>query len=518
MSCGGGDDMVNCKQYEGLLIVTPFYVRVKSHEREHLMIRLPNELVLQVFENTLDSSCDPFLFTITRYYFLHSFSFLIFMSSVCRSWRSVGINAPQLWTSILVSPKLPLVISELFFNRSGTCLVDVTLEFLHVYDVGDTYIRQATQLVASHLLRTRALAATFRFMSAFDIAAHAFATVSTPNLQSAALTLLYGHPWNPPADGHSSILANAGHLKLQGICLRCAPPLKNLTHLDICGFNPTRLEFSMLFTDCPLLETLVLHDFECCQSDESEVSSPIVAPSLRTLAISFGLEHVESSCPCPFALLSTPKLEYLEISDPSSSLQLRDHFANLSTQHVRHLVLQGVVIGMKNAEFYHSFSEISQLDVLKTVGDVDFLTRKWMANGTMIPLSEFPFPRLVSITFESFSPSRDLRWLLETAAACIADRGQFSIEVPASNQPELADMSELLKQCGDLLKTSFFDSTPVRLLDTPDSWDEMHGPIDLDFDSWDDSVDADPDWEDYFEDTHDEWEDYAEEIDYHDGW
>lgn len=64
------------------------------------------------------------------------------VSSVCRHWRTVALNTPQLWTTVPVTSKATMSMMSEYLGRSGGRPIDVNIVILHpdsLYETDDHY-------------------------------------------------------------------------------------------------------------------------------------------------------------------------------------------------------------------------------------------------------------------------------------------------------------------------------------------------------------------------------------------
>ncbi|EJD05144.1 uncharacterized protein FOMMEDRAFT_154332 [Fomitiporia mediterranea MF3/22] len=104
---------------------------VDSDNSTRLACQLPPELLLHIFEHTLDTSINDYRLP------SHSQTAApLVLSWVCSSWRRLAITTPRLWTSISLgshgsSPACDAWILDLFISRSG---IKYPLSFAMNYD------------------------------------------------------------------------------------------------------------------------------------------------------------------------------------------------------------------------------------------------------------------------------------------------------------------------------------------------------------------------------------------------
>lgn len=90
-------------------------------------------------------------------------------------------------------------------------------------------------------------------------------------------------------------------------------PLPCLTFLRVDRLNTRMEDLQNLLDSCPLLETLIIRQFEMTLPFAENSGRKIIAPSLRSLAVNFDDSHL-ADCGCFLPLLSAPNLEYLEVA------------------------------------------------------------------------------------------------------------------------------------------------------------------------------------------------------------
>ncbi|TFK41226.1 hypothetical protein BDQ12DRAFT_431039 [Crucibulum laeve] len=278
---------------------------------------LPDDVILEIVKAGL------------QYDYLAStpIPFQITMSALCQHWRRVIINSPTLWQNIDVVSYTDYNL-DLFFERSNPALINVSFDAMTLprFRFQQQNYPRVLKMLKSNSDRLRTL--VIRVGSSMEI--HLFTEplrgCELPNLQNLTL-----HCLTPECNitTHTRLLPQANgirYLRKMGICSKCAPPLVDLTCLDIHLYQPSIAEFRNLLHDCPALATLILRNFGPSQDNSEDLACPalIEAPSLRSLGLHFDGFHSECNCTCPLSLLVAENLEYLE-TDQSSVAYLQAH-------------------------------------------------------------------------------------------------------------------------------------------------------------------------------------------------
>ncbi|EGN99389.1 hypothetical protein SERLA73DRAFT_182349 [Serpula lacrymans var. lacrymans S7.3] len=88
---------------------------------------LPNELLAQIFEESKEAYVDDLEQG-------RSCCSLV-ISHVCRRWRFVAVNTPRLWTTVHITPRRSLLLSQTYIERSGCHLVDIILDYRYFEEI-----------------------------------------------------------------------------------------------------------------------------------------------------------------------------------------------------------------------------------------------------------------------------------------------------------------------------------------------------------------------------------------------
>jgi hypothetical protein len=246
----------------------------------------------------------------------HPFPLLV--SSVNRHWRNVATNLPTLWCDVLVSYDRPREATSLWLERSGkSCLLDVTFDARGRDRVG--MLACFRDVVLPHLSRWRRLVVKATSHANLYPISGLLKNASASRLQELQLdithTMWYFH--QPLLTGGTPSLRS---LILRHPCPLCPVGFKNLVSLDIRPSSSRIIDICELITASPGLTDLTIRGLYAGIHGSEEEGRVIYANSLRSLAFSFAHDHPPDCCCCLFSLLSTPNLEYLEISTPSTRL------------------------------------------------------------------------------------------------------------------------------------------------------------------------------------------------------
>ncbi|KAI5898370.1 uncharacterized protein SCHCODRAFT_02611885 [Schizophyllum commune H4-8] len=299
-------------------------VRLSSNRSPSPISNLPVELLLAIFKTGIPISFDP------TWYLYASKPLEVAVSQVCKLWRSITIDAAELWTVICVRPTNATSRRRAheYAHRSRDQPVTV-----HVYfqEFGTIFFGPpGVDLLKLLAPRLRELILTDpqgeyigRVLECFDEA---------PNLQRLEYAQtpvrgdLVNHDRHSPADEPASDpgaphFPSLRHLKANHVCLICLPPLVNLVSLHVTNLssdNPTVL--AGIIHDCPALHTLVLPKFQLRWKENPYNATRvqpvpiIVAPSIKRFAAQFtSVPYQPRRRSEPTIRLSMPNLEYFEL-------------------------------------------------------------------------------------------------------------------------------------------------------------------------------------------------------------
>jgi len=236
------------------------------------------------------------------------------LCTVCRSWRELILHTPVLWTDIHIPTSAPFD-NFIFFERSSPALIDVTFSSVSTWASAVMHLHaRVSDLISKHIHRLRSL--TICILSPQELAPllQSWKQQDAPNFQHLSIDTLAGHP------AHEVVLSQPNvnalrYLNLYEFDFYGFPSLPCLTNLEVSRMSPTPRQMRTLFTSCPILDTLVIRRMgspEKSRDDPTEMSQ-VDAPFLRSLAFNLDSDH-DNTCNCAFPYLSTPNLEYLEIS------------------------------------------------------------------------------------------------------------------------------------------------------------------------------------------------------------
>ncbi|KAK6991775.1 F-box domain-containing protein [Favolaschia claudopus] len=108
-------------------------VQQRLHSYKYPVLTLPNEIVAEIFLHFLPPypEVPPLLGDLSPLHFTH----------ICRQWRDIACNTPQLWTAIDLNPRnvdnLPitlegtLALTGLWVSRSGHCPLSIRMGSQH---------------------------------------------------------------------------------------------------------------------------------------------------------------------------------------------------------------------------------------------------------------------------------------------------------------------------------------------------------------------------------------------------
>ncbi|KAK7059021.1 hypothetical protein VNI00_001645 [Paramarasmius palmivorus] len=427
------------------------------------------------------------------------------LTRVCRSWESLAIAAPCLWTTVLIKYGGDVHNAPLFINRADPCSFDIHIE-IQGLSLRDT--ETIGNLLVTNASRLRTLKLT-------DFTHHEAETFTNLLSQTAwpALEVVdfKSDMWS--MDNHVvpfvSKLNTLRSLTLKGRMLdfqTSSPAWSNLTYLNVRKLHPRLAQLQELFASAPQLKTLYLPCLErIIEQDELEGvvdRSVIDASSLRTLSVGMG-HNGEDDCSCPLSYLRMPNLEtlcvngivYRTVGNHFSRSEMADSLTTLRLSHMD--------ITSSDATFYRTLHNVRRLELIAT-NDADLLSQPPVLaqQATSIP----PFPSLASIAY--FPDTReDISWLGNLTREMAPDRNPILVEVLRRHYAE-----DLLNELPP--KTNIVLCTDPPGADFPLDEDD---PFEMDPSEWGSEDDPFVDYEydhDWYYSDEEEW--YGHEDDFDD--
>lgn len=260
--------------------------------------------------------------------------------AVSSRWRELVIKNPLCWTHVNIGSNIyPTVMSS--FTRSGPAqLVDVTMDF-HTMTANDVSVQEACSVTMKHHNQIRSLEVlnlphwmTF----AYFLEIWKRNGTTTPNLKIISIAAAHRH--SNLEDITLRVFPKDDNKWLGAISVECLtlmffnpfvlPRMKNLKFLEMSTVGVPNNVLGHIFDASPLLETLVLHQYEAHGHQNHSTNHPIIAPSLRYLAIGnskkcLSVEHTRDD----FSRLSIPNLEGLEVLHCKWCTRRFQHLGNL---------------------------------------------------------------------------------------------------------------------------------------------------------------------------------------------
>ncbi|KZP25084.1 hypothetical protein FIBSPDRAFT_929385 [Athelia psychrophila] len=99
-------------------------VKFQRNSRAPVLL-LPPEILGYIFEIVVNGRTRPFQ------------HLPMLLSGICRVWREVSISNPHLWTNIRVGTDKPKALSDLYFQRSKAC--DLNVYYVHEAPIPGTF-------------------------------------------------------------------------------------------------------------------------------------------------------------------------------------------------------------------------------------------------------------------------------------------------------------------------------------------------------------------------------------------
>jgi hypothetical protein len=438
--------------------------RVRPYDTIH---SLPNELLVAIFKAgslTKLKRCE--------------IPFPLLVSSICRYWRDVTINTPDIWTNIHISMRRPLKYTLVFLERSKSSLLDITINVIGAHY--SSFI-EVSNAISSHIYRTRRLVITAEGVEDVQCIVKPFHHIVVSNLEYLHILVRISEGWSG-YPFHFPLVAGAVQLrslKLEGVCSKCSPPLVGLTNLDILRFQPNYGELRDLFSASPSLTKLVLRKFgNGSPSDApSDHDLPIIETfSLRYLAISFNDSHSISHCQCTLSSLSMPNLEYLEIVHHDAVPNLVEHFS-IDLQKPQYLKLQtlrlqGLAVSDIDVTFFRALPMIKDLELIhiSSAFSLPILTAE--VSTSVPPCESLPWQHLRSITVDTLASYDNGSWLCDVVTSRVAAGCRlFTVHIRPTYWEEVCTLDDI-KRLRELAEVEFVEMEVTGLICYEYCWDE----------------------------------------------
>ena len=319
----------------------------------HPLRRLPEEILLQIFEHCADEEAQKWF----EYGFrlVQNPKFLTRMAGVCRHWRNIALGCPRLWRRVL---------APAFVTRWTDCGRNTT-------ERGIDHFRHGLQLCKGVNLELtiphQSTLAPDMDITTLEVQRLNILDASQtwpPVLPSPKHLWLGQDPANeaisrePPL----SMLSNTSQITSFCISLTFARPISTVTHLVLCGRHPN-LPLSALLCSLP---QLVILDARNARFYSTLAISPVqlnIHSQLRTFGVGgTGLAYLEQAL---VEGLQLPKLHLFEIATVSSK-HLASEYPSIRphmSKHITHLGIFGACD--EDGEALHTFIDIfPHLDTL----------------------------------------------------------------------------------------------------------------------------------------------------------
>jgi hypothetical protein len=324
----------------------------------HPLRRLPQEILLQIFERCADEEAQGWI--------EYNWSLALNpksptrMAGVCRRWRSIALSCPRLWRRVLA----PAYVRRMDYSAYHA--------HYRTFELGNDHFRRAFQLCGGVNLELT-IPALFTFPPDVD----------TTTLEAQRLTILDAsqtwppafpspkHLWlgQPPTNGilsreiPLSVLSNTSQITSFCISLTFPSPISTVTNVVLCGQHPT-LPLNALLRSLPQLVILDAKDARLSNTPDINPAQPNIHSRLRTLGIGgTGLAFLEQAL---VEGLQLPNLRLFEIASIGSE-HLATIYPSMSTHMGRHITHLGIFGG--DGEALHTFIDIlPHLDTLSLHG------------------------------------------------------------------------------------------------------------------------------------------------------
>ncbi|KAJ7659131.1 hypothetical protein DFH06DRAFT_1195099 [Mycena polygramma] len=285
------------------------------------VLTLPNEIVSEIFLQTLDPSDNPF----------HLFNSLIcgpasplFLGHICQRWRDIALSTPSLWTTISLRTDIPnpyrqLWLLGIWLTRSRQCSLSVTIADNSRQSNTASLVRRFVDAIAPHHMRLEVL----MLKLAYDELPK-FRT-ELPLLRVLHILPVYGFDHSPPPDRVSPLFLAAPKLAtvpLHSIRLAIFPlPWAQLTSLSILTHGCLESVAQILRVTRNLTDLTADLRFDYLPAS-AEIDLPPIPPlmHLRTLVLLLApFVNVTITTPLQRQLLdilTLPALHRLDVTAP----------------------------------------------------------------------------------------------------------------------------------------------------------------------------------------------------------
>lgn len=324
-------ELAAAKQYMAMLQVQKATVDNEMNEIcgvLHPIRRMPTETLRHIFEETLEASRRPKLWQAIQ------------LSHVCQHWRAVALNAPTLWTNIVINFAKPLDYITEYWNWAAERVKMVPAD-ISFYDIGgklragDTpWIHdqwQRRKLAACSLLRIPIIHKLFIEAGYHYPTLEAFSMITEfPNGELESLGLSGQAPerlseitsWDWSAFLHRFPASKALVLDYLGVLsFSQTTPFSLLQDLSIG--SKTEFETLELLPLCPKLERLTIDGGSAFYRNHQN-HTPITMSTLTTLKVT---EYGDFSWDAPLKFPSLSTLVFDSIPGPP------DEFFGFLTNH-----------------------------------------------------------------------------------------------------------------------------------------------------------------------------------------
>jgi hypothetical protein len=350
--------------FSGMASIARKSITSKQNGILHPLRRLPEEILLQIFERCADGEAQE--------WFEYNWSVApnpispTRMAGVCRRWRSIALSCPRLWRRVLA----PEYATRVTYSRYPP--------YFRMFELGNDHFRRALQLSKGVNLELT-IPAQFTFPPDVDIT----------TLEAQRLAILDAgqpswppafpspkHLWlgQPPTNGALlreiplSVLSNTSQITSFCISLTFPSPISTVTHLVLSGQHST-LSLNALLRSLPQLVILDAKDARLSNIPNINPAQPNIHSQLRTLRVDgTGLAFLEQAL---VEGLRLPNLRLFEIGNIGSEHRATKY--PLMLAHMSRYITRVGIFGKcaVDGEVLHTFIDIfPHLDTLSLHGTV----------------------------------------------------------------------------------------------------------------------------------------------------
>ncbi|KAJ7034425.1 hypothetical protein C8F04DRAFT_1183239 [Mycena alexandri] len=369
--------------------------------------KLPLELVSYIFEFVLYGwYTDYWSFALSRLQLMRTSPFFLYLI----------LHSPELWSLVMVSPRLPVQATETILGRSGSLPLDLLMHFheshfksksglrnLATYGV-ESIVTTRLQAVIQHLHRWKSLRVEADHTPSFLHLRRLLCAVAPPDLRRFTFVVLASSPLSP-TNWLQGRLDHVEELSIFSTSMMWSalPPLLCLRRLRIDTtspeHHPTFAVMRRLIETSPLLQYLGLRYTGCDMSGVDAATATITSSSITHLNVNFAAFLAPRTT--PFHALRCPNLIHVTLAvhkerDVADAVACAHVFRSASS-----LKLSTVALSRDTSldMVYDIFDRLTSLDLLNCEPDI-VLRLIRSSEARMSGGVTYFLPHLETVTFD----------------------------------------------------------------------------------------------------------------------